>query len=804
MVSRRNQELRRYLRAQRRLLAESRGNATLEEIGKCFLQDLAGLSDFEAGALWEPGARERKPGLIAAWRGEGMDEDAFAAALEQRSAGLALPVPSGSPAEALAVAELYSSDATGSAGTDEALAALCDQLAYLIDQRRLRDSARAATEFRSAALVSSPDCIIGMDQRGRVTEFNDSAERVFGYRRSEVLGRELAELIIPERLRERHRQGLRRYLATRKAVLLGRRFELPAIRRDGSVVPIELTVTCSDSDPLLFLGFLRDLSERGEAERTRHHLAQVVQGTQEAVLSKDLDGIVTTWNRGAEELYGYTEADAVGRHISFLAPADRRNEPEEILERVRDGKRLETYETERIRKDRARIDVALTVSPIEEPLLGVVGASVIARDITTERRRHRAQEFLIGATRILDSSLDPEQTARTIVAAAVPELAELCVIDFVRPDGRIGESIVAGADPDAARRLEEIRRASPLDPDGEHPVAQVLQAEQPMVWRDLTSLGVVSQIAQNDDHRRLMSDAGYRSAAVVALKARGKTIGALSLLHASTDLRYDTADLQLLAELGDRAAMALDNARLYAERDQVATNLQRGLRPPRPPEIEGLEISVAFQAAGRGIEIGGDFYDVLPTEDGCWILLGDVTGKGSAAAGVSVAVRHSVRGLTREIDHPRDVLARVNELLLAGTGLNDFATTQLVRMRREGDAWEAVLAAAGHPPAIHLVPAGPRLLGGGTVLGALQEASVECHEMTIEAGEALVLCTDGWLEVGDPAEHEEPSSFAAMVDSLSELGLDEMTEALRADALRRGRGELRDDLVVLALRPRAT
>ncbi len=163
----------------------------------------------------------------------------------------------------------------------------------------------------------------------------------------------------------------------------------------------------------------------------------------------------------------------------------------------------------------------------------------------------------------------------------------------------------------------------------------------------------------------------------------------------------------------------------------------------------GSEISVVFEAAGEGIEVGGDLYDVLPTEDGCWILVGDVAGKGSTAAGVSVAVRHSVRGLVREIDEPDEVLRRVNELLLAGESLNDFATAMLARLQREdGDGWRIALASAGHPPAVLAGAEGPQLLGGGSVLGAWNEANVERHERPLEPTETLALCTDGWLEAG--------------------------------------------------------
>ncbi|MDX6604511.1 MAG: hypothetical protein QOF23_1020, partial [Solirubrobacterales bacterium] len=210
----------------------------------------------------------------------------------------------------------------------------------------------------------------------------------------------------------------------------------------------------------LLAGFAEQLAafiERAKAERVSNRLAAVVRGSQDAVLSKNLEGIVTSWNPAAERLYGYTSEEAVGRQISFIFPPDRRSEEQLILDKIRRGEWLETYETERIRKDGTRVDVQLTISPLEEPGAGIVGASVIARDITAAKRRRRAQEFLVGASRTLDRSLDPAETARTIVATAVPELADICLIDFVREDGWLGDSVVAGAEPEAAARLERIR-----------------------------------------------------------------------------------------------------------------------------------------------------------------------------------------------------------------------------------------------------------------------------------------------------------------------------------------------------------
>jgi serine phosphatase RsbU (regulator of sigma subunit) len=306
-------------------------------------------------------------------------------------------------------------------------------------------------------------------------------------------------------------------------------------------------------------------------------------------------------------------------------------------------------------------------------------------------------------------------------------------------------------------------------------------------------------VAQSDDHRRLMEDAGYNSAAVVGLVARGRVLGALSFLHVAADLRYDSGDLDFLNELGDRAAIALDNARLYEERDQIAADLQRGLRPPEPPYIPGLDLSVVFEAAG-GTEIGGDFYDVLPAEDGCWLLIGDVAGKGSSAAAVPVGVRHAVRGLSRELSDPVAVLGRVNELLREGSSLNDFASAQLIRLSRRGQDWELELAAAGHPPAVRISATDTAQLGGGTLLGAWEEPRLERHAATLGAGESLVLSTDGWFEAGPARAHRGPDHLAEVARSCADVDLAQMTECLRADAISRGEGTLRDDMIVFAVR----
>ena len=318
------------------------------------------------------------------------------------------------------------------------------------------------------------------------------------------------------------------------------------------------------------------------------------------MLSKDLEGIITTWNPAAERLYGYSAEEAVGRHVSFLIPEELKDDVQKILATVRRGDVIDTYETRRRRKDGTMVDVALTISPIGSPGRGLYGASVVARDITQERRRSRARDFLIAATRDLDASLDPAETARNIVSKAVPGLAEVCIVDFIRDDGRLGDSVAASAIPGAAEKLEALRREAPLDPDSDHPVAQVLRADRPMIFHELGRPEVIKTYALTERHEEFVDDTGYESAAVVGLVARGRQIGVLSFLHAQADVRYESDDLEFLAELGDRAALALDNAHLYQERDAIARNLQRGLRPPRPAPVEGLESSVDLRGGGAG------------------------------------------------------------------------------------------------------------------------------------------------------------------------------------------------------------
>ncbi len=248
-------------------------------------------------------------------------------------------------------------------------------------------------------LDSALDCIISMDANGRVLEFNPAAENVFGYKRGQVLGQELASLIIPPAFRERHRTGLRHYLETGEGPMLGRRLEVTAIRADGSEILVELAITTlRDGSEPVFTAYLRDITDRIRGEEASRRLAAIIESSDDAIVSKDLNGIITSWNAAAERLFGYKPEEIVGKSIVTLIPPDRQHEEPRIIERIRSGERIDHYETVRRRKDGTLFDISVTVSPLKNQKGEIIGASKIARDISDriQNERRRTAQYAVA------------------------------------------------------------------------------------------------------------------------------------------------------------------------------------------------------------------------------------------------------------------------------------------------------------------------------------------------------------------------------------------------------------------------
>jgi PAS domain S-box-containing protein len=248
---------------------------------------------------------------------------------------------------------------------------------------------RTASELRKARLrfggivEISEDAIIAVDEQQNITLFNRGAEKIFGYRPAEILGQPL-DLLLPERFRAQHGGHVRAFRASPDVLRpMNERGTIYGRRQDGSEFPAEASISKFEAygDKVVTVR-LRDISERMAAEQTMRQLAAIVEYSEDAIVAEDLQGVVTTWNPGAERMYGYTAAEARGRDARFLLRPD---EVSDNVRRAREGF-SSTYETVRLRKDGKRIDVAMTVSPIRSRAGEVIGVSTISRDITERRR----------------------------------------------------------------------------------------------------------------------------------------------------------------------------------------------------------------------------------------------------------------------------------------------------------------------------------------------------------------------------------------------------------------------------------
>ncbi len=254
-------------------------------------------------------------------------------------------------------------------------------------------------------LEAIPDAIVAVDEAGTILQINSQTEQLFGYDRDELIGQPV-EILVPRAQQRQHRRHRDHFAQMPKVRRMGAGLELYGLRRDGSQFPVEISLSpVSVANGVLILSAIRDVTDRKRIEedlrrtnaeleqRTaeqlgayRGRLASIVDSSEDAILSKDLSGNVTSWNRGAEHIYGYTSTEILGKPISILAPKDRAGETAEILEKIKRGESIDHYETIRLTKDGQHRNMSLSVSPLRDTSGNIAGASVIARDITAQRK----------------------------------------------------------------------------------------------------------------------------------------------------------------------------------------------------------------------------------------------------------------------------------------------------------------------------------------------------------------------------------------------------------------------------------
>ena len=426
-------------------------------------------------------------------------------------------------------------------------------------------------------LHSIDEGFVVFDQDWRCRYVNDRAAELLGQPAASMVGKAMWDLF-PDIVGTQIEARLRRAPAANEPVVFETFYRPSARRFRARVFPT----------PDGFSALLEDTTERKRAEEDSLRLAAIVRSSEEAIVGKDLDGIITAWNPAAERLFGFTAQEAIGRSIRIVVPADRQGEEDDVLGRLRRGETIEHMETVRLRKDGTLIDVALTVSSIRDADGRVIGASKTARGIgerlraEAERARlltaeqaararaeaaERRATLLSESSTALSGSLDYATTLRTVSRLIVPRFADWCIVDLVTRENTLERVAVSAAGPDSEALLSELQRYAP-DWTSPQPAAEVLRSRKTIAMPEVTEDTLVST-ARDERHLEIMRRLRPSSAIAVPMVTRQRIVGAITLVRTTPGRSYDDADVAMAEELARRAALAVDNATLYGEADQA-------------------------------------------------------------------------------------------------------------------------------------------------------------------------------------------------------------------------------------------
>jgi serine phosphatase RsbU (regulator of sigma subunit) len=407
--------------------------------------------------------------------------------------------------------------------------------------------------------------------------------------------------------------------------------------------------------------------------------------------------------------------------------------------------------------------------------------------------------------RVSDSSHDLDRTLDSICDVLVPRVADFCMIDVIA-DGRLDRAATAVSrhGGEGARRMLDARQ--PSTPAGMLAEDDEASLEPRFIERMRDQ--DLRELAHDEDDLEQLRQLGPRSAITVALRARGRVIGTVTLGTAWSRRRYRRHDARFARVLSGRVALALDNAGLFSdleraqrERAEIAATLQRGLLPPPLPKIPGWAAAAMYRPAGAENEVGGDFYDAFPIAGGWMLVIGDVTGRGAQAASITAQARYTLRTAAWLSGDPLVALGCLNSALLARS---DSALCSVVAVALSHDPTEPVrLVVAGHlPPLLVDGNSVSEVAEAGPVLGAFGDAQWNLEWTALAPGQQLVAVTDGVTEAGGPSEERfgegrlraELAGCASPAVSVRRIegALDGFAE-----------GPLEDDAAALALTPAA-
>ena len=417
-------------------------------------------------------------------------------------------------------------------------------------------------------------------------------------------------------------------------------------------------------------------------------------------------------------------------------------------------------------------------------------------------RARRRLALLAAAGTTLSASLDFEATLEGIARLAVPELADWCLLDILEEDGSVNQLAAAHADPARESLLRELLGYRRFGEDAPGTVARVLRTGHSILIPEASD-ALLAERATGEEHLGILRRLGVCSIMSVPLLARGRTLGAMTLVSSDPERRYGEEDLSLAEGLAYRCALAVDNARLYRERSHIARTLQRSLLPSLP-EMPGIEVGVEYLPIGEANEAGGDFYDLFRTSEDAWLaVIGDVCGKGAAAAAVTALTRYTIRAVAMREDEPSAVLVALNEAMLWQVDDGQFCTVACARLEPADGGCELGVARGGHPaPLVVRADGSVEVLAPpGRALGIFPDPGLEVQKVLLRPGDAVVFYTDGIVEARGPdGSFLGEERLRALLRSCAGLSAPAIAQRLRDVTLEYGEGNARDDLAVLVLR----
>jgi GAF domain-containing protein len=467
-------------------------------------------------------------------------------------------------------------------------------------------------------------------------------------------------------------------------------------------------------------------------------------------------------------------------------------------DRSRHDADIERREAEQAREaaERARAEAERAQTAAEE-----------ARREAEEAQRLEAEtrarlQLIIEAGAAMSASLEVRPVLASLTRAASRRICDYSVAFLAGPDGRVIDAVGAHRDPARFGMVERMAHARLPDPENPASIAAKVLATGEAVLIPEVPPDELERIMAPGEQHALARELGLDSVIVVPLLARGRTLGALALVRDGSSPPFGEEDLSLAGMLAARAGLAVDNARLYADRDHVAETLRRSLLPPELPEVDWLETGARYVPAD-GTQVGGDFYDVFAADDGRWMaVIGDIVGKGAEAAAMMGLARYTIRTAAMSEGRPSRILATLNQAILRQTEDQRFCTACCVRLVRNGYGARVTLSSGGHPLPWVLRADGSTEPAGapGSLIGVLEDAAFEDRVVDLRSRDALVLYTDG---VTDERRDDEPFGDERLGDVLERLAgadaqriADGVLDAVTAF----GTGVRRDDVAVLVMR----